>query len=129
MKKTLLVSIGLFLTMLLFTSCGGGTQIISEDAAGQTVTVKTGETIAINLKGNPTTGFSWQMLDLNTAILVQQGDPAYKADSSLIGSGGMYTYTFKAAGAGTQTLVFNYARAWETNIPPAKIFSITIKVQ
>jgi Predicted secreted protein len=109
----------------LLSACS---QVISEDMSGQTVTVKKGETFSIKLSGNPTTGYGWKLADFDANVLKQEGDPVYRPDSLLTGSGGMYTYKFTAQGAGTTTLNFSYARSWESN-PPYKTFTLTVEVQ
>jgi inhibitor of cysteine peptidase len=127
MKKGLGLLIGLILAGLVLSACGA--QQITENMDGQTVTVKPGETFTITLTGNPTTGYGWQMADLNTAVLKILSEPSYKPDTLMTGSGGTYVYKFEAVGAGTATIKFNYLRAWEKNKLPYKTFTITVAVE
>jgi inhibitor of cysteine peptidase len=126
MRKGLKVLIVVILATLLLTACN---QVISEDMNGQTVTVKTGETFIIKLSGNPTTGYGWQLTNVDETILKQVNNPSYKPDTLMTGSGGTYTYKFTAQSAGTTTLNFSYLRSWEKNVPPYKTFTITLMVQ
>ena len=103
--------------------------VVDESMNGQTIKVKVGDTISLKIAGNITTGFSWQVAELDANYLQQLGDPEYKTDSALTGAGGMYTFKFKALSAGTTTLTLNYLRTWETNIPPEKIYTLTIEVK
>lgn len=128
MKRTSRAFIGLILVgiILMATGC---TQSITEAMNGQTVKVKVGEPFDIKLRGNPTTGYGWQIADFDTGVVRQDKEAAYKADSLLTGAGGTYTYQFKVTGAGTTRLNFNYLRPWEKDVPPYKTFTITIEVQ
>lgn len=128
MKRIFRALIGLMLVgiTLIIAGC---TQRITENMNGQTVKVNAGESFTIRLRGNPTTGYGWQMADFDTGVVRQDKEPAYRADSLLTGAGGTYLYQFKAAGAGTTRLNFNYLRPWEKDLPPYKTFTITIEVQ
>ena len=128
MKKSIAIINILLLAAFSLTACNMGKQVIDEDMDGQTVKVKAGDTFILKLWGNPTTGYSWNMEDNTDNIVSLNGDPEYKSDSLLTGSGGTYTYTFTAANAGTTTLKFNYLRTWEKD-PPYKTFTITIDVE
>ncbi len=129
MSKKIMLAIAAMVIIAALTACSSKTVKVDESMNGQTITVKNGETIMVSLTGNPTTGFNWSAADLDTTILAQQGDAAFKADSNLIGAGGMVTLTFKAVGTGTTTLTLNYLRSWETAVAPQKVFSVTVVVE
>jgi inhibitor of cysteine peptidase len=88
-----------------------------------------GDTLVIKLEGNPTTGYNWLVTSVDKAILEQQGEPVFKADSTLVGSGGMLTLTFKAIAAGTTNLQLGYMRSWETGVAPLQTYEVTIVVK
>lgn len=125
------VVMSFFMVMALFSGCGThGTSLTNADN-GKQITAKTGETLTLALDSNPTTGYSWQVLEINNTILVQQGDPEYKQASGtegLVGSGGTETFRFNAAGAGTTTLKLGYMRPWES-VPPIETFTVQVIVQ
>ena len=129
MKKFFSILLVAILSGALLTACNGGNHAVNEDMNGQIISVKAGETLTVKLDGNPTTGYSWQLADMNDAILKQAGDPDYKADSLLVGSGGTYTYHFTAMSAGTVVLKFNYLRIWEKDVTPYRTFTITVEVK
>ena len=115
------------LAVMVLSACGGGTVVAGEDMSGSEVSVKKGENVEIKLNGNASTGYSWVVKELDESILQSNGDPDYKADSSLVGSGGTYTYSFKAIETGTTTLKMVYLRTFENN-PPAREFELKITV-
>lgn len=129
MKHMIKVLVFICLAGILLSACGGNSMVVDEAANGQTVNVKVGEPITLNIAGNITTGYSWNVSEIDTSILQQNGDPDYKADSSLAGAGGMYTFKFNAVAAGTTTLKLAYLRTWETGTPPIKTYELTVDVK
>jgi len=95
-----------------------------------TIETKAGDTFTIPLEANHTTGYSWRLAQPpDPAILKQLGEKYEEDNSGGVGVGGVETWTFQAMAKGATTLVFEYARPFEKNVPPAKTskFRITIK--
>lgn len=86
-----------------------------------------GETFTIILDGNPTTGYSWQYQIVGDPSIVSIQDN-YTPYSNRIGSGGQFIYNGKAMKRGQISIIFSYARPWETNIPPINIKQYNITV-
>ncbi len=99
---------------------------LTQKDAGTTVHVKQGSVVNIQLEGNPTTGYTWEVAPGGSGVLEQQGEPAFKADSNALGSGGMMTLQFKAAQTGTTALKLIYHRTFEPNVAPLNTFEVTI---
>ncbi|EEA06307.1 uncharacterized protein CMU_007980 [Cryptosporidium muris RN66] len=77
-----------------------------------------GDIIEINLKGNPTTGYTYRMIDFpNTSIIKPLLiDPLYTQDHTteyLLGVGGTFTFKFQAMSAGETSASLVYARHFE----------------
>jgi inhibitor of cysteine peptidase len=102
---------------------------VSEEDAGSTVELRVGDTLEVMLDGNPTTGFSWETAAVDASVLKQLGEPGFQPDTSLIGSGGKFTFRFEAAGSGQTLLRLIYHRPWEKDVPPEKTFEVTVIVQ
>lgn len=126
-------------TALASSGCGSqasatnGPAKLTEADNGRTITVKVGDDIQVVLSGNPTTGYSWatSLGPADKAVLEQQGDAVYAQQStgqSVVGAGGAFTFTFKAAAAGQVDLKFGYARSWE-NVAPLQTYSLTVIVK
>ncbi len=95
-----------------------------------TIESKVGDRFTIPLEANHTTGYSWRLAQQpDPAILKQLGEKYDEDNSGSVGAGGIETWTFQAMAKGATTLVFEYARPFEKNVPPAKTskFRITIK--
>ncbi len=115
--------------------CGGSSDVVKLTDAdnGKSVSAEVGDQIEVVLAGNPTTGYAWTvtMTDADKAVLEQQGDAVYEeasTDSSVVGGGGTYTFTFKAIATGTANPTFSYARSFESS-PPEQTYSVTVSVK
>jgi inhibitor of cysteine peptidase len=130
LRKTLSL-VTLTLVLIFITACSSSKQVnlTAADKDSQ-VDVRAGDQIIITLDSNPSTGYTWEVKDLNTTILEQVGDPVFSSSNpGLVGSVGSLTITFKALKAGTATLTLVYHRPWETGIDPIDTFAVTITVR
>ncbi len=69
---------------------------------GATIEMKVGEQVSLELEGNPTTGYSWQITAIDPAVLAPAGEPGYESSSDADGAGGVYTFRFDAVAAAAQ---------------------------
>lgn len=130
MKKTFFMITSLVFLIGLITACTGGqTVTLSAADAGRTIDLHRGDILKIDLEGNPTTGYNWLVTAMDGAILEQQGEPGFRADSQLLGAGGMITLTFRAVLAGTTKLQLGYMRSWEKDVAPLQTYEVTIVVK
>jgi inhibitor of cysteine peptidase len=125
------VVISVFLAIALFSGCDTNGTSLTDADNGKQIIVKSGEVMTVTLVSNPTTGYSWQVMEIDNAILVQDGEPEYKQSSStegLVGAGSTETFIFKAVGSGETMLGLGYKRPWES-VPPIETFIAQIIVQ
>jgi inhibitor of cysteine peptidase len=95
-----------------------------------TLEAKVGDTFTIPLEANHTTGYSWRLAQpLDPAILKQLSEKYDEDNSGRMGAGGVETWTFQAMAKGVTTLVFEYARPFDKNVPPAKTSKFKITIQ
>ena len=102
---------------------------LREEDASKTVELGVGHTLLVELKGNPTTGYQWEVESLDTGMLKQVGEPEFKPDSDLTGAGGKFTFRFEGAAAGEADLRLVYHRPWEKDAPPEETFEVTVVVK
>jgi len=102
---------------------------LSEEDAGSTAELRVGDTMEVVLDGNPTTGFQWETTAVDASVLRQVGEPGFEPYSTLIGSGGKFTFRFEALASGQTLLQMVYHRSWETDVPPEKTFEVNVTVQ
>ena len=118
------------LLVLLLASCESKKPVwITEADNGQTLTVVNGDTLEVQLWGNPTTGYTWNQVALTTNALVPMGNPEFESDSSAAGLGGMYYFCYRAEEVGKVDLQLTYNCAGKPDEPPAKVFEITLVIQ
>jgi inhibitor of cysteine peptidase len=129
-----------FIGMVLLASviglagCGGPKPVtVTKADSGSTVTLAEGQDLVIELESNPSTGYTWEVKEIDPGVLEQAGDPEYKqpakSDPQLVGQGGTQVFTFHAAGKGTTIIQLIYHRTWEKDVEPAETFSLTVTVQ
>jgi len=97
---------------------------------GDTFETTTGKTFTIALDANATSGYNWTQTTKDTNV-VAYVDIAYVATASgpqVVGGSGTVTFTFKAVGKGTTTILLAYARPWES-VPPSQTRTITVTVK
>ena len=121
-------------------ACGSKDEGAGDNVATGDVTVtasgpaalKVGQTLVVTLASNPSTGYSWAISTApDSAVLTQDGDLAYtpsNPDVVMPGSGGTESVRFTAAAVGTTTIVLDYRRPWETDVPPVETVTIDVTV-
>jgi inhibitor of cysteine peptidase len=103
---------------------------ITEKNAGTTVTLESGDTLVVRLKGNLSTGYSWESEKKDHKLLVMIGEPEFTPESkSIVGSAGVITLKFKAVAVGKERLKLIYHRTWEKNAAPLQTFEVTLVVK
>jgi inhibitor of cysteine peptidase len=106
------------------------TSAIDVNVASNNINAKIGDIFTITLPSNQTTGYRWQISEFTSGIVQLEKDEYKRAENTrgLVGAGGEQIWTFKAVGAGTVTIHFEYARSWEKNIPAIKKVDYTITI-
>lgn len=103
--------------------------ILTMDNDGETITLQVGQEMHIFLAGNPTTGYMWEALDVDAAVLRLAGEPDYAAASDALGSGGEFDFLFTATAPGETELTLIYHRSFEKDVPPKRTFSVKVVVR
>jgi len=115
------------------TVCDGGANdatVITEGMDGTTQSIVEGETIDVQLAGNPTTGYAWHLLASNKSFPLQK-EEYVPSQPQLTGSGGTYHFYFTADSFSVGKvfkLSFAYYRSWEGAGNAIKTFTVEIAV-
>jgi inhibitor of cysteine peptidase len=120
----------LVLLLLVSLACITGdddTTTIDGGAAGTTVTIDDGQILRVELEGNPTTGYEWQVSAVDESVL-RYVDSDFDPDSDAEGSGGIVALDFEAVGPGATLLELIYHPSWEPPTAENERFSVTIRV-
>lgn len=104
---------------------------IDESVHGKTVTALVGQLLTVQLAGNPTTGYRWDVVRVEGQAVVKHGKVVYRADTvglPVAGKGGRFECRFLAKSLGKATVELHYRRPWEKAKRPAKRVSFIVEV-
>lgn len=130
LKKWLTV---LFVIVLLTGGCSVNEVRLNDSHTGMQKELTRDQVLFVTLESNPTTGYSWQVAEIDKAVLRQVGNSEYKSSASgnppVVGAGGAETFRFETVSAGNSTLKLVYRRPWEKDVPPIKTYTLQIAVR
>ncbi len=95
---------------------------------GRKISVSEGESISLTLAGNPTTGYRWKLVAVDSAVLAAEAEPVFTADSSQTGSGGKFKFRFTPLKTGSTAIKLIYHRPWEKDQKPIQTFEAYVSV-
>lgn len=128
--KLLALGLALILSALTLSGCGPAKEVkLDASANGRQVELQKGQTLVIPLESNPSTGYVWEVVELEESILRQMGEPEFQSESNLPGAGGTETWRFQATKAGQTALELVYHRPWEEGEEPLETFSLQVVVR
>jgi len=96
---------------------------ILESQNGQTVSVHKTDDVVVTFVAAGGTGYQWTMEPSDFAIAKEEDVPLKPGLP-----GGPVKMMFHVKASQTVTLKFDFAQAWMKTTPPAKTFSVTLKV-
>lgn len=100
---------------------------------GAAITMKTGETLRIELESVPTAGYIWIVAEAPAFMKqVAEGgrptDPAHQNLPGFTGGNHYISFDFQPVEAGTGTFKLNEGRPWETDEAPTDTYELTVTV-
>jgi len=100
---------------------------------GAEITMKTGETLRIELESIPTAGYVWAVAEAPAFMKqVAEGgrptDPAHQNLPGFTGGNHYISFDFQPVEAGTGTFKLTEGRPWETDEPPMDSYTLTVTV-
>ena len=87
--------------------------VVSAQDHGQQIRLAADQVLAVRLEANPSTGYVWEVAEVDGQVLRQVGPMEFEPDSELLGAPGTVTLRFQAAAAGKTRLGLVYRRPWE----------------
>ena len=99
---------------------------IDESFDGRQIDVPVGESLLINLKENPTTGYTWHLSGNPEPHLVLEETTFTPADANRPGQPGIHRWQLKGHESGTAKLDFEYKRSWENSSDRKLAFTIQV---
>ena len=108
------------------------TVVLGAEDHGTQVELAAGQVLEVTLESNPTTGYSWEVSEVDEAVLAQVGEAEFqeapKEDEQMVGVGGTETFRFTSS-AGETTLTLVYHRPWEKDVEPLETFTVEVVVR
>lgn len=108
--------------------------VVTDTDEGAIIRLGQHQNLVVRLKGNPSTGFRWSLVDAGKPLLkgdVDQESKEFEPDertSGMLGASGYEVWRFSPTGRGETTLRFEYRRPWEHGIEPIKAVMYTLQV-
>ncbi|MEE8567003.1 MAG: protease inhibitor I42 family protein [Anaerolineales bacterium] len=121
----------MLLMTIVATGCGPTGEVRLDMADnGRQIEAEVGQILAISLESNPTTGFGWELIELEDPILQLMGEAEFQPSESneIVGAGGTETFRFELESTGQTTLTLVYRRSWEEGVEPLETFSLNVIV-
>ncbi len=95
---------------------------------GQTVFANVGNVLAIELPSNPSSGYSWALMPLDSALL-ELLDTRFVATRDVPGSGGLQAWTVRAVAGGRARISLKHWRPWEGESSVIGRFAIDVAIR
>ena len=110
------------------TACSAANEVnLGADDNGSQIELQADQTLVIGMEGNPTTGYSWEVEEVDEAVLRQVGEAEFEPESDAVGSGGVQILRFEAVNSGQTDPELVYHRSWEDE-EPLETFSIQVTI-
>ena len=85
------------------------------------------DSVTIELKGNPSTGYTWEAVLSDENIVEVSKDVKYLGAKGMVGAPSMFYFTVRSVSVGNTVLTFEYKRPWEEKAPlETKVYNITV---
>lgn len=98
--------------------------LLTADDNGGNVAFEADQTLEIRLPGNATTGYFWEVVEIETNLL-RVAHSAMELTSREIGASGTFVLRLKWVNPGTSTLRLVYKRPWEATATD-KSYSVAV---
>jgi inhibitor of cysteine peptidase len=129
------ITIIVLTTFVLLTSCAmiGESELddvrLNVNNDGRIIiNLEEGQRLVITLGANPTTGYIWEVVELNETILVKTYEE-FQPESDMDGAPGEMNFGFQAVSPGQTMLKFVHHRPWEVDVEPLSIFSLNVIIR
>ena len=114
---------------IFLSACSVSCLTLTEKDNASIVSLRGGQSLKITLASNPSTGYSWNIVSIDPALLKQVGEKEYKQESNRKGGGGHTIFRFRGIAKGKLSLKLAYYQGWEKNPSYEKTFTVAILVE
>lgn len=103
--------------------------VILDSDRGKTVEAHVGDLITVQLAENPTTGYRWQLISVDSHLVDFQSSDYAPSSEIGTGSGGLRRFHFQAKLIGMNTIQLERQRLWEAQPSTTEQFTVTLQIQ
>ena len=102
---------------------------LDQQSDGGVVLLPVGGRAVVTLESNSTTGYQWQIVELDQAVLENTGHTYIPPAEDTIGAAGSEQWEFTAREVGQTTLRMEYSRTWDpSDVVSAATFTVAVTV-
>jgi predicted secreted protein len=101
---------------------------LNENDSNKTVEIHIDDKLDIMLPAKPTKDYVWETTSLDTNILAQDSSH-FIASDKIISAGGIEIIKFHAIATGKSKVKLIFHKPFERNVPPLKIFELTVIIK
>jgi inhibitor of cysteine peptidase len=103
--------------------------VLTEEAANNSFDLYVGEPVVIRLQENPTTGYVWNIDQLDENVVnVEASDFSQSPGGGRVGAGGVRTIRLRPKAAGVTHVSLTNRRPWEGDAAPVRQFEVTLRI-
>ena len=85
------------------------------------------DSVTIELKGNPSTGYTWEAVLSDENIVEVSKEVKYLGAKGMVGAPSMFYFTVRSLSVGNTVLTLEYNRPWEEKAPlETKVYNINV---
>jgi len=123
----------LLVVLGLLAGCGSSSSqeikevMLDMEDNGRQINLFIGQILVVSLEAQPSTGYTWEVVELDELILRQEGDPEFQPSGG-IGAPGMQIFRFETVSAGETDLKMIYHQPWVEGVEPLETFSVHVIV-
>ena len=103
------------------------TQELTAADDGRHLRVAPGEMVVLALPEVPTTGYRWEVVDLDASVASLSRVSYEGSPGAAVGGGGRRIFVFTAGSTGTASVRLSCQRSWGTQ-PPDRTFAVSVEV-
>jgi predicted secreted protein len=102
---------------------------LTEKDSGGSFEMAPGETLAVRLDENPTTGYGWAVVECDKDVLSLERSEFVSSGGKSVGVGGVRVFVFEAEAVGSTSVRLSYRREWEGEKSAAGRFVFKVAVK
>lgn len=117
----ILLMVALVAVLAVASGCSADPGVLGPEDDGTTVKAAVGDSVVVELPSNPSTGYSWQVVDAGPCDAPARSEFLEdQQDEAVVGASGIERFTFTRASADSGDITLEYRRPWEEASVPAE---------